>query len=71
MMIKLIILIFQTKICPGTQIMNSPDKKIKRQNEKFNWTYSCVQNNSSAAKTSENIGLLIVASMFKHTNTFE
>ena len=33
--------------------------------------YSCVQNNSSAAKTSENIGLLIVASLFKHTNTFE
>jgi len=35
------------------------------------YIYSCVQNNSSAAKTSENIGLLIVASMFKHTNTFE
>ena len=37
-MITLIILIFQKNICPGMQIMNPPDKKIKGQNEKLNWT---------------------------------
>ena len=43
MMIKLIILIFQTKICPGMQIMNPPDKKIKGQSEKLKLDISLVR----------------------------
>ena len=33
--------------------------------------YSYVQNNSSATKLWENVGLLLVASLFKHTYTYE